>query len=159
MTCASCVNVIETYVGDLVGVQSIVVALLQECATVRFDPSKISVRKLRKRKKKNFSYVAFFLKSEQVRTAIEDVGFTAEKLAQSETNSCRLVVKGMTCASCVAMIESVVGALTGFRKPRRKKKKKKKKKRILQWKQTFHLPCHLRSFRDWRSQCICQSHH
>lgn len=44
MTCASCVNVIETYVGDLVGVDSIVVALLQECATVRFDPQKISVR-------------------------------------------------------------------------------------------------------------------
>lgn len=45
MTCASCVNVIETYVGDLVGVDSVVVALLQECATVRFDPAKITVNR------------------------------------------------------------------------------------------------------------------
>lgn len=44
MTCASCVNVIETYVGGLDGVDSCVVALLQECATVKFDAARISVR-------------------------------------------------------------------------------------------------------------------
>jgi Cu+-exporting ATPase len=88
MTCASCVSVIESYVGGLDGVASCVVALLQECATVKFDAARIS--------------------AEQVRQAIEDVGFAAERLERGETNSCRLDVKGMTCASCVSMIESVL---------------------------------------------------
>jgi Cu+-exporting ATPase len=88
MTCASCVSVIESYVGGLDGVASCVVALLQECATVKFDAARIS--------------------AEQVRQAIEDVGFAAERLEHGETNSCRLDVKGMTCASCVSMIESVL---------------------------------------------------
>ncbi len=46
MTCASCVNTIENYVGNLEGVKSVSVNLTTEKAFIEFDPNVIGVRDL-----------------------------------------------------------------------------------------------------------------
>lgn len=46
MTCASCVNTIENYVGSLEGVKSVSVNLTTEKAFIEFDPDVIGVRDL-----------------------------------------------------------------------------------------------------------------
>ena len=42
MTCSSCVQSIENYIGNLDGVNSIAVALLSEKATINYDETLIS---------------------------------------------------------------------------------------------------------------------
>ena len=57
MTCAACVNTIESYVKSQDGVEKVSVGLLAEKAEVYYKKSKIN--------------------EEQIREAIEDVGYTA----------------------------------------------------------------------------------
>ncbi len=63
MTCASCVNTIENYVGSLTGITDINVNLTTEKAKVKFDPSTITPK--------------------EIVEAIEDVGFTASIAKES----------------------------------------------------------------------------
>lgn len=42
----------------------------------------------------------------EIAAHIEDVGFTAKHLSEAENNSIRLAIGGMTCSSCVGMIEN-----------------------------------------------------
>lgn len=86
MTCAACVATIETYLGSQAGVISVSVGLLQERAEVRFDPT--------------------ITNEHDIVDHIEGVGFTAKHLQEAENNSLRLSIGGMTCSSCVAMIEN-----------------------------------------------------
>jgi len=86
MTCAACVATIESYLGSQDGVLSVSVGLLQERAEVRYDPGQISEK--------------------EIETHIEDVGFTAKHLLEAENNTIRVAIGGMTCSSCVAMIEN-----------------------------------------------------
>eukprot|EP01102_Stenamoeba_stenopodia_P004386 TRINITY_DN14694_c0_g1_i1.p1 TRINITY_DN14694_c0_g1~~TRINITY_DN14694_c0_g1_i1.p1 ORF type:complete len:916 (-),score=240.84 TRINITY_DN14694_c0_g1_i1:44-2791(-) len=65
MTCASCVSILENYVGGLEGVKKVTAILLSETARVEYDPSRLTPL--------------------QIKEAIEDVGFTAEeKIAESK---------------------------------------------------------------------------
>ena len=45
----------------------------------------------------------------QIAEAVNDLGFTAEVVADPQRNSVKLEIHGMTCASCVSIIENVVG--------------------------------------------------
>jgi len=92
MTCASCVGIIESCVGAEEGVSSIVVNLVAEKATVEF---------------------AAPLTVDSIREAIDDLGFTAQLLSQSTKQQllqAQYEITGMTCASCVNIIQSVVGS-------------------------------------------------
>lgn len=86
MTCAACVATIESYLGSQPGIISVSVGLLQERAEVRFDPSLTS--------------------EQEIVDHIEGVGFTAKHLNEAEHNTVRLSIGGMTCSSCVGMIEN-----------------------------------------------------
>eukprot|EP01113_Clastostelium_recurvatum_P010878 TRINITY_DN1546_c0_g1_i5.p1 TRINITY_DN1546_c0_g1~~TRINITY_DN1546_c0_g1_i5.p1 ORF type:complete len:1033 (+),score=318.68 TRINITY_DN1546_c0_g1_i5:73-3171(+) len=93
MTCASCVSIIESCVGAREGVYAISVGLIQERAEVKFDPTKVN--------------------EEQIAEEIESVGFTAKHIPQAEHNTVRLNISGMTCSSCVNIIESSVSQAQG----------------------------------------------
>lgn len=89
MTCSSCVNTIESVLRAVPGVKEATVSLIAERAEILFDPSSIG------------SPETTFL------TAIEDVGFKATPLQESE-DEVILDIKGMTCASCSNSIESIL---------------------------------------------------
>jgi Cu+-exporting ATPase len=91
MTCASCVATLENYLQKQDGISSVVVSLLAERADITHNGAIIT--------------------AEQVRKAIEEIGFQAEILSDAAITSAGhstavLRVEGMTCASCVSAIES-----------------------------------------------------
>jgi copper ion binding protein len=87
MTCASCVNAIESGVTNVEGVHQASVNLMTEKARILFDPSKTDV--------------------EKVRSSIESIGYGAKDISSSMDKPGKLVLKisGMTCASCVSTVE------------------------------------------------------
>ncbi|EFA81786.1 P-type ATPase [Heterostelium album PN500] len=93
MTCSSCVGIIESFMSNVDGIISIQVALLQETADVKFNPSIIN--------------------EEEIAEQINSVGFEAKHIKQAEHNTLMLQIGGMTCSSCVGIIESIVGQMDG----------------------------------------------
>lgn len=87
MTCASCVARVEGVLGKLEGVHGASVNLTTEKASVEYDP-------------KDTGPLA-------IADAIERTGFSVP------SKSVEFSVNGMTCASCVARVEKVIGALPG----------------------------------------------
>ena len=55
---------------------------------------------------------------QQIADAVEDMGFDAEVIAEanSNTETLKLTVTGMTCASCVRKIEMTLGKVAGIEK-------------------------------------------
>ncbi|KAL0973742.1 hypothetical protein UPYG_G00210340 [Umbra pygmaea] len=88
MTCASCVANIERNLKNEHGISSVLVALMASKAEVRYDPDVIDPLKI----------------AEYVR----ELGFTASVMENYDGSdgTLELVVRGMTCASCVHKIES-----------------------------------------------------
>ncbi|XP_038867916.1 copper-transporting ATPase 1-like [Salvelinus namaycush] len=88
MTCASCVANIERNLRNKHGIYSVLVALMASKAEVRYNPEVMDPLKI----------------AEYVR----ELGFTASVMENYEGSdgSLELVVRGMTCASCVHKIES-----------------------------------------------------
>ncbi|KAJ2815149.1 hypothetical protein IWW50_006908, partial [Coemansia erecta] len=112
MTCASCVNGIEQYIGNMDGISSIKVDLMTAQATVHHYKGIIAAEKLC--------------------TSIEDMGFDAQVLASrtlastaahdeghpgviegSQPVDSWFSVEGMTCGSCVATLTSLLTQLPG----------------------------------------------
>ena len=92
----SCVNNIETNISKMAGVKSVNVSLDHNTATVEYSPSTVTPEKLCE--------------------AIEDLGFEASTLTE-QWPSCKTVIvgiEGMTCNSCVQLIENTVGAVDGI---------------------------------------------
>ncbi len=87
MTCASCVGRVEKVLGGLDGVSNASVNLTTEKASVDYDPANTG--------------------PEAIAEAIEKTGFSVPAA------SVELSVGGMTCASCVARVERVIGQLPG----------------------------------------------
>merc|ERR1719357_1934307 len=94
MTCASCVVAIEKHVAKVEGVKSIMVALMAAKAEVEYDPVKVSPEKLAQ--------------------IVTDLGFPATTIDQAEAGMVEVVVKGMTCSSCVHQIESKLSKMPGI---------------------------------------------
>ncbi|XP_066032203.1 copper-transporting ATPase 2 isoform X1 [Chamaea fasciata] len=97
MTCNSCVQSIEGAVSQRRGVQRVAVSLAGSTGTIHYDPAVTS--------------------GEELRAAVEDMGFDASLLTDSPRpggsnqlsgateEKCVLQITGMTCASCVSTIE------------------------------------------------------
>ncbi|XP_045528797.1 copper-transporting ATPase 2 isoform X1 [Pieris brassicae] len=94
MTCASCVAAIEKHCSKLNGVHSVVIALLAAKAEVRFEPNVIPAA--------------------SIAQSITELGFPAEVVGESGApRDLTLLIRGMTCASCVSKIEKRLLKLDG----------------------------------------------
>ncbi len=102
MVCSSCVQNIEGSIGKMEGVKEIKVSLGDKTAFIVYEPSLTSPSKLVE--------------------AVEDLGFDASSTTPQETMSKPDAIKrrvdsigidGMTCHSCVSLIESTLGELPG----------------------------------------------
>jgi Cu+-exporting ATPase len=102
MVCQSCVSNISSNLGKMEGVKNISVSLTDKNASITYDRGLLSV--------------------EQLCGAIEELGFGAscEEMAAGAgeeegegVKKCFVRIEGMTCHSCVGLIESVVGDLGG----------------------------------------------
>eukprot|EP00096_Caligus_rogercresseyi_P013119 TRINITY_DN5780_c0_g1_i1.p1 TRINITY_DN5780_c0_g1~~TRINITY_DN5780_c0_g1_i1.p1 ORF type:complete len:1066 (+),score=205.37 TRINITY_DN5780_c0_g1_i1:33-3230(+) len=94
MTCASCVAAIEKHVKKIPGVSNILVALLAAKAEVEYDP--------------------FLVQPNEIADSITDLGFESKVLGGASGNGKLDVrIRGMTCSSCVYLIESNIKKLEG----------------------------------------------
>jgi Cu+-exporting ATPase len=97
MVCQNCVQIIEKNLAKTDGVEAITVSLEDSMATVIYDPR--------------------FTNSQKLAEEIEELGFEAAPLsapaAPKARDKCRIDVSGMTCNSCVAVIESGLGKIAG----------------------------------------------
>lgn len=101
MTCSACSNSVESALLAVNGVFNASVALLQNKAEIIFDPH--------------------LLKDEDVVSAIEDAGFDAEILPESNSSQKgpnrtllgQFSIGGMTCAACVNSVEGILRDLPG----------------------------------------------
>jgi Cu+-exporting ATPase len=87
MSCASCVSHVERALKELPGVSNVVVNLATNKANLTYDSQQVSL--------------------EEMRRAVDDVGYA---IASAELT---LDVRGMTCASCVAHVETALKELNG----------------------------------------------
>ncbi|KAI8091529.1 E1-E2 ATPase-domain-containing protein, partial [Thamnidium elegans] len=96
MTCASCVNSIESGLLAVEGIMTTQISLLAESATVEYDATEIS--------------------TQDIIVTIQDMGFSASLILEdinSVSNKLQLQIYGMTCASCVNGIEKGLKKLEG----------------------------------------------
>lgn len=93
MTCGACVASIETMLGQQDGIYSVSVALLAERAVVEYDPSRFT--------------------PEKIVDEIDDIGFDAEVVRETDDEHVTLSVFGMTCASCTSSVEQGLLAVPG----------------------------------------------
>lgn len=97
MTCASCVSTIEKSLMKKAGVVSALVGLLSQKGEVKYDEGVIT--------------------TDQIASHIDDMGFECKVLGTLDENSeIEFVIKGMTCASCVHLIESTLMKKNGITK-------------------------------------------
>ena len=96
MVCMSCVNNIETNIGKMDGVVSVKASLEHNTATIHYNSATLTPQNLC--------------------NAIEDLGFDASVSARPSplTRTVCVGVEGMTCNSCVKLIESTVGSMEGI---------------------------------------------
>ncbi|CAE1312402.1 copA [Acanthosepion pharaonis] len=90
MTCASCVSLIEKNLSKVDGIKHVLVALMAQKAEVKYDPS--------------------YIFPSQIANKIQDLGF-GTSLLDSESmgqSTVELNISGMTCSSCVHLIESTL---------------------------------------------------
>ncbi len=87
MSCASCVSHVEGALKELPGVSNVVVNLATNKANLSYDPQRV--------------------KLDDMRRAIDDVGYSVT------TAELTLDVRGMTCASCVDHVEGALKELRG----------------------------------------------
>lgn len=100
MVCQSCVQNIEENLGKKDGVTAVSVSLERETARIAYDPN--------------------ITNPPDLKEAIEDLGFDAflpPSAAGSSSSSnvkCEIGVDGMTCHSCVELIEDGIGKRAGI---------------------------------------------
>ena len=94
MTCSSCAKNIELAVSQLDGVKNASVNFSTETLFVEIEPEKVNIDKIKE--------------------AVEGIGY---KIADN-TKSMIIKIGGMTCASCVKTIETVLSEVPGIREVR-----------------------------------------
>ena len=111
MVCNSCVQNIEANIGEMTGVHEVKVSLGDKNARIQYNPALTT--------------------PSQLCVAIEGIGFSAKvqgaadnaetggtfvagrKPEQGILKTCCVGIEGMTCHSCVSLIESTVGEVKG----------------------------------------------
>ncbi len=97
MTCASCVSTVEKGLTKVKGVQDVVVNLMTEKATVRYNSAMTNVDSLTQ--------------------AVKSVGYGVKDLNSSIRTDMKILslnITGMTCASCVNTIETALNKKNGI---------------------------------------------
>eukprot|EP01112_Ceratiomyxa_fruticulosa_P012932 TRINITY_DN3607_c0_g2_i2.p1 TRINITY_DN3607_c0_g2~~TRINITY_DN3607_c0_g2_i2.p1 ORF type:complete len:1005 (+),score=238.84 TRINITY_DN3607_c0_g2_i2:182-3196(+) len=94
MTCASCVSTIEKFLNAQKGIFFVSVGLIQERAEIKYDPT--------------------ILNELDIIREIESIGYEAQHIPNGENNQVRLRVGGMTCVSCVNIIQNAVSQQKGI---------------------------------------------
>ena len=93
MTCASCVATVEKELKKVEGVQEVSVNLMTEKAQVQYNPGITNV--------------------DSLVSAVENVGYGAKDISIT-SQTINLSITGMTCASCVNTIETVLNKQNGI---------------------------------------------
>ncbi|RZC46497.1 hypothetical protein C5167_039442 [Papaver somniferum] len=93
--CASCVTSIESALGMVNGIRSVMVSVLQGQAVIKYAPDLINVK--------------------LIKEAIENLGFQVFEFPERDVAVCRLRVKGMTCTSCSESIENALLMVDGVK--------------------------------------------
>ncbi|XP_047942460.1 copper-transporting ATPase HMA4-like isoform X2 [Salvia hispanica] len=96
ITCASCVASIESALGGIEGVQSVMVSVLQGRAVVKYVPEIISAKRIKE--------------------AVEDTGFEVADFPEQDNAMCRVKIKGMACTSCSESVERALRMVNGIKK-------------------------------------------
>ncbi|KAL2524712.1 Copper-transporting ATPase RAN1 [Abeliophyllum distichum] len=95
MTCAACVNSVESILRNLLGVKRATVALATSLGEVEYDPAVIN--------------------KDEIVNAIEDAGFEASFVQSSEQNKVMLGVIGISSEMDIQMLEGILSSLKGVR--------------------------------------------
>jgi len=93
MTCASCVHSIESALLGHENIRKVEVSLIAETAKVTYSLP---------------------LNAESIATMIQDCGFEASHTPQSSAGQVHLKIFGMSCASCVHLIDRTLRAMPGI---------------------------------------------
>ena len=131
MVCHSCVQNIEMNIGKMTGVHEIKVSLSDKNARIKYDPSLITPSKLCDA----IEEIGFDAKVQGAATNVETetatqgtvetrsavpTGFDANvqkmpevRVEEKDSIVCTLGIEGMTCHSCVSLIESTVRDMRG----------------------------------------------
>ncbi|KAG5566259.1 hypothetical protein RHGRI_002008 [Rhododendron griersonianum] len=94
--CASCSNSIESMVGKLSGVVSVMVSPLEGQAVVRYIPDLINAK--------------------TIKETVKDTGFEVDDFPDQDISVCRLRIKGMACTSCSESVERALLMVEGVKK-------------------------------------------
>jgi Cu+-exporting ATPase len=115
MTCASCVNRIERYLRKIDGVIEANVNLATETASVRYDPARVDLDRLRSA----VEAAGYEARIDKAELAGENgsrtiaIGVQARDGALAGPRTLALDIDGMTCASCVNRIERYLRKIDG----------------------------------------------
>lgn len=94
--CASCATSIESALGNLNGIKSVMVSPLQGQAVVKYIPELITAN--------------------TIKNSIEDTGFQVDEFPEQDIAVCRLRIKGMACTSCSESVERAIEMVDGVKK-------------------------------------------
>ncbi|KAL5566614.1 hypothetical protein UlMin_029778 [Ulmus minor] len=94
--CASCATSIESALGKLNGVESVMVSPLQGQAMIKYVPELINAK--------------------QIKESLEDTGFPVDDFPEQDVAVCRMKIKGMACTSCSESVERALQMVNGVKK-------------------------------------------
>ena len=95
MTCSACVNSIESHMKTQAGIRDCSVSLAMERATIKYDQT-------------------IYPDAQMIADLVEEMGFDAKPVNQSEAGTIELQIFGMTCSACSSSIEKAVLELPGI---------------------------------------------
>lgn len=109
MVCQSCVSNIQTNISTLGGIKGVVVSLADKNANITYDSTVLSVEELCAA----IEDLGFIAKCGNEEVAVVEAHFAGEGVEVERVRRCLVGIEGMTCHSCVSLVESVVQDIGG----------------------------------------------